>query len=133
MFPVPQAYSAYTPFLDEKDARFLEDDAVAPQRILFDWTAIDGRHPLLDVPALGLAMLRWYGVQGEYGGGGHLVLERRKTPRFGQLRKLRTERFKVGQPLAIDVTRPLVAKIRVRWNWRGDLTKFAYKLPELRT
>ncbi len=128
--PVPQAYAAYTAFLDEKCARFLESSVDPPGRILFDWTALDGRHPLLDVPAWSLAMFRRYGVEAVYGK--HLVLKRLAEPRFGPLRKLRTERFSLNQPVRMDVTRPLIAKIHMKWNLRGAVLKFAYKLPELR-
>lgn len=128
--PVPQSYSAYTAFLDEKCARFFESSVDPPSRILFDWTALDGRHPLLDVPAWSLAMFRRYGVEGVYGE--HLVLKRLTQPRFGPLRKLRTERFSLDQPIRMDVTRPLIAKIHIHWNLRGAVLKLAYKLPELR-
>ena len=62
--PVFQAYSAYTPSLDEANARLLGGD-LAPERIL--WLApppatlsIDGRDPWFDAPTAKIEMLCRY-------------------------------------------------------------------------
>lgn len=45
-----QAYSAYTRYLDRTEAERLLSKK-GPHFVVFEWQAIDGRHPLLDVPA----------------------------------------------------------------------------------
>ncbi len=79
-FPIFQSYGAYTAFLDSWNATALADPATAPQRVIFEWEAIDGRHPLLDVPAMALAFFRHY----ELVASNHsaLVLQRRAQPAF---------------------------------------------------
>src|SRR5262249_26084045 len=104
------------------------DDTRAPQRILFDWSPIDARNPLLDVPAWALAMIRHYDLEAEFGE--HFVLRRRVSPRFSHLRSIRREKVKVDQPTKIDTSRPLVARIVAPINLSGKVTNFLYKLPE---
>ena len=133
--PVPQAYSAYTPYLDEKCARFVADGGSsgqgAPGGILMDWTGIDNRHPLLDVPAWSLEMIRHYDWKAQYGQ--HALLMRRSAPRFGEMQLQRSERIRLSQFIAIPSSRlPVVAKIHLRWNAMGTAMKFLYKIPELR-
>ena len=54
--PVVQDYSAYTPTLDQLDARFLVS-VQAPQYILRQPTdALDGRNPIFEPPATQLAI-----------------------------------------------------------------------------
>jgi hypothetical protein len=129
IFPVPQAYAAFTSWLDERNASFLNEPG-APRRILFEWAAIDNRHPLLDVPAWSLAMLRHYDFKADYGH--YLLLERRQTPRFGALRKTATTRMKLGETVRFENAKPAVARIHLSWNVRGKLSKFFYKAPPLR-
>lgn len=78
---VVQKYSAYTPALD----RFLADwiDDGAPDLLLFEWIAIDGRHPLLETPQSWMAM--WRSFDTTAAAGDWVLLERRRRPRFGAL------------------------------------------------
>ena len=57
--PVAQAYSAYTPYLDNLDARFLLS-ARAPQRLLYQPVSVDGRNPYWMPPSTTEAMLCRY-------------------------------------------------------------------------
>jgi len=57
--PIFQSYSAYTPALDEANARFLSSSA-APERILREQQAIDSRNPDWESPAATLAMVCHY-------------------------------------------------------------------------
>ncbi len=57
--PVAQAYSAYTPYLDNMDASFLLG-ARAPQRLLYQPVSLDGRNPYWMPPATTEAMLCRY-------------------------------------------------------------------------
>ena len=125
-FPILQSYSAYTPYLDDWNAAFLRDRARAPAKILLQWAAIDGRHPLADVPATALEMFRHYEPVVEEGG--WLVLKRRVARAFGGVRTLRTLRWKVGEPWEISGDAPLV-RCRFRLNLAGKLRNAALGVP----
>lgn len=128
--PVPQAYAAYTAWLDALCAGWLNDPARAPQRILFEWASIDGRHPLLDVPGWSLELVRHYDWKQDLPNG-RLLLERRRTPRFGELRSISVSRHKLTEPIRFNPSQPRIARIRIRMTAAGSLEKLAYKFPPL--
>ena len=130
-FPIFQAYQAYTPYLDGWNAAFLEDSRTAPQFILFDWDTVDGRHPLLDVPATAVSMFRHYELDGSYGR--HMLLRRRAAPRFGSLRLLERREARLAEPVRLPAgDHPLAARIHLSWNVTGRLLKFFFRVPEVR-
>jgi hypothetical protein len=77
--PVIQAYSAYTPDLDQLNARKLED-ASGPEEILLSWGAIDGHHPFYETPRSWRALLNWYDLQ--LASPDLYLLRHRSNPRF---------------------------------------------------
>jgi hypothetical protein len=130
-FPILQAYQAYTSYLDAWNAQFLDDPQSAPAFILFDWDTVDGRHPLLDAPATAVSMFRQYEFDGMYGR--HLLLRKRAQPRFGTLRLLDRRDVPLAQPLRFPANEhPLAARIFLKWNPRGRLLKFFFRIPEIR-
>ena len=130
-FPIFQAYQAYTPYLDRWNAAFLEDPQTAPQFILFDWDTVDGRHPLLDVPATAVSMFRHYDLDSNYGR--HMLLRRRRAPRFGALRLLEKRELRLAEPLRFPASgHPLAARIYLSWSFTGRLLKFLFRVPEVR-
>jgi hypothetical protein len=72
-----QSYCAYTNRLDRATAQNL---ARTPRdtRLLLEWKSIDGRHPLLDVPATWEAI--YNGFEGELAAPGLLLLKKREHP-----------------------------------------------------
>ena len=129
-FPVFQAYSAYTPYLDSLNAHYINDSKRAPHFILMEWKAIDGRHPLVDVPAMWLSMYRWYDVQD--GREGLLLLRRREKTRFQQLSFIEAKEFSHGDTIPIPSSdSPIVVKIFLKHTLRGNLRKVLYKIPEV--
>jgi hypothetical protein len=128
-FPALQSYNAATPFLDNWNAEFL-GGARAPDFLLFEWDSIDGRHPLLDVPATSVAMFRQYEAESSYGG--RLLLRKRTRPLDGTARLVRSETFGIGQPLRFrDSIHPLFARVYLRFSWLGQLRKFFFRIPEV--
>ncbi len=95
--PVLQSYSAYTSYLDGLDASFLASRR-APERILYQAIALDGRDPAWDPPATMVAMYCQYhqlSVSGPW-----QVLAR-APGRCGPERVLSRDRARFGQ--VIDV------------------------------
>lgn len=75
--PVLQSYSAYTAWLDRRDAAFFESSS-APASVIYVNESIDGRYPIADEPAALQAMLNWYrpvAWSGQY-----LALRRNRSP-----------------------------------------------------
>lgn len=127
-FPVLQSYSAYTPYLDGLDAAFLKDGRSAPPLVLFEWKSIDGRHPLLDVPATALALYRNYDL--ETAAAGYLLLRRRSAPRFAGARLVETRQLDLGQAFIFPPGRhPLIARIHLRLTPFGNLRKLLFRIP----
>jgi len=82
--PVLQDYNAYTPSLDQLDVRFLRSSD-APQYILRQPHAIDGRNPAFEPPATQLAIeCRYREVAADY----VWQLLERESNRCGHLQKL---------------------------------------------
>ena len=77
--PVIQSYSAYTPALDQLNARHLASPQSA-DHILMQWEDIDDRHPLLDDAASWRSLFDHYDVQ--LTRPDLLVLQRRLSPRY---------------------------------------------------
>ncbi len=77
--PVFQSYSAYTPALDQLNARHLASRESA-EHIILQWEDIDGRHPLLDDAASWRSLFDHYDV--ELSRPDLLVLKRRESARY---------------------------------------------------
>lgn len=58
--PIFQSYSAYTPYLQQKNYEFYLRDA--PRFVLYDYEAIDGRHPFNDECILNLFLVKNYSI-----------------------------------------------------------------------
>jgi hypothetical protein len=75
---VTQAYSGYTHFLDQKSADHITEESPPIDFVLFEWKLIDGRNPLLDVPATWNALFA--GFVPESAQGDAILLRRRPSP-----------------------------------------------------
>jgi hypothetical protein len=97
LYPVLQRYSAFTPYLDKLNADWVRDKG--PRFLIFDGSAIDGRHPWMETPAMWVEVYRWYDTRalGKY----NLLLERRAAPRFTRFETLAHERLRFGEELRI--------------------------------
>jgi hypothetical protein len=131
-FPVFQSYDAYTPFLDRWNAEFLESTETAPEFVLFDWAAIDERHPLLDVPQMALALFSNYALEGTFGR--HMLLRRLDSPRSkSPPRKVAEGSMQIGEALVLpEHSAASVLRLHLRWTRAGELKKFFWRLPEVR-
>jgi hypothetical protein len=113
LFPVIQRYSAYTPRLDQLDATWIDEKG--PRFLIFDGTAIDGRHPWAESPATWTEVYRWYNTK--LLGGHNLLLQRRDEPRFTRFEPIEHRTIRVGE----DLTMPLSAD-PVFWTMRCPLS-----------
>src|SRR5207249_2648216 len=123
---VMQAYSAYTEYLDRKTAEHVRADRDRTEYVLFDWHSIDGRHPLLDVPATWMALADNYEVADV--SAGKLLLHRRETPLNHRQRVLKDVPLPMGQWVNLpDTKSELWARIRIPYSASGMLQETLYK------
>lgn len=132
-FPVIQTYSAYTPYLDELNAAFLEDPETAPEFIIMQWYAINNRHVLTDVPAMWLTIYKWYDIEKRteqpYPS---YLLKRRNTPRFKELELIEKREYKRDDFMNIPVENaPVVMKLSMKLSLFGKLMKIFFRVPEV--
>ena len=97
--PVLQSYSAYSSYLDDLDASFLSSPR-APQRILYQAIALDGRDPVWDPPATMAALYCHYRQLSVSGPWQVLGLV---PDRCGRERVLRQARARFGQVIDVPV------------------------------
>lgn len=132
-FPVIQAYSAYTAPLDAVNASFLENPETAPDFILVEWLAINGRHVLMDVPAMWLSLYKWYDVERQKPPPFPFsLLKRRKMPRFHDFELIEGREYTLGDFIEIPVTDyPVVLKLSMNLNVFGSFSKILFRVPEV--
>src|SRR5271166_335972 len=112
--PLLQTYSAYTPYLDDWSAELF--NRRPPDFVIFTWTAIDFRNPLLDVPATALALYRNYELDQSFGN--LTLLRKRPQPLAAGLKRI--------QALAAS-ERVISAKIELKPSWSGRLRDLFFR------
>ena len=129
LFPVIQRYSAYTPYLDELDATWI--DTKGPQFLIFDGLAIDGRHPWTETPATWTEVYRWYNTR--MLGAHNLLLERRVQPRFAKFELLahRTVHFDEDLPMPA-LPDSVFWTMHCSLSTTGKLRALIFRVPEVR-
>jgi hypothetical protein len=117
--PVLQLYSVYTKKLDEYSAlSFME--ARAPDFILLEYNAIDGRNMFLDIPATWNTLIPNYTPleQDET----RLLLKRNDTYSSFDFSHIRTERYRFNETISIPQSQsPVYAKIQINNSILGKI------------
>jgi len=130
-FPVFQSYAAYTSYLDNLNSAYLENQASAPKFILMNWQAIDGRHPLADVPAEWLSMYKWYDIDGK--DAGSLLLKRRSGARFNVLELIEKKECRIEDYIKVPFSgNPVILKVRMKLNPLGRIAKVLFRIPAVK-
>ncbi len=120
--PVLQTYFAYTTFLDRwAGSHFADPDG--PEFVIAQWINIDGRHPMLDAPAVWRSIIRSYEVAGTYDAfGGLTLLRRRPDPLPSSQRVIGRQQARIGEWIEVpDSPRLLFAAVRFNPNLSGRL------------
>lgn len=127
--PVMQAYAIYTSYLDEISADHYSADW-GPAFIIFDFTGIDMRHPLYDMPAGWRSILQHYDPVAADAPTARLLLRRREQARPMRLTTVRNERFLKDDWISVpDSDAPLFIAMDMRLTLAGRLVKNAFRLP----
>ncbi len=123
--PVVQRYSAYTPYLDRLNARWLRDQG--PRFLIADWDSIDGRSPMAETPAMWTEAFRWYETR--LAGSRHVLLERRAAPRFSELQLVRKFDVPVASIFSLAGN---FQSISCGYRPAGTVRRFLLRIPVVR-
>lgn len=126
--PVFQMYSAYTPYLDNKNANLFKGEN-APEYIIFKFSTIDGRIPLLEAPSTWKAIQDNYEINMFDSENDYYLLQHKKntTDRSGS-----TEIVQVDKSDIITVEGYSEAKIYANLTVWGKLVNVIWKIPEVK-
>jgi len=125
--PVPQGYQC-NGVLDQLNARWLARQG--PDKLLLEWSGVDGRHPIGENPATMLEIYKWYEL--EILEPQYLLLRRRSTPREAELVPQRVETLDIRKEIAIpDSPHPVFVRVTFDLTATGKAAKLLYHIPEV--
>lgn len=129
--PILQSYQAYTSYLDELDAAYLEGPR-APERLLIAERSIDGRYPPFDEPAAFRAMTSRYEAVGQVGD--FVILQRHAEQLPQSLMPIKTLHAHIGDLIPVPATseQRIYASIRVPYSLRGHALDLLFQPSALR-
>jgi hypothetical protein len=123
-----QGYSAYTRFLDGTSAAHIARNVPAIDLVLFDWKSIDGRHPILDLPATWVTLFDRFMVQRSTSRS--LLLGHRKQPLELAQSSLSVSEWTPGAWIQVPKNHNLItATVDLSPTPSGLLMTSLYKLP----
>lgn len=132
VMPITQAYSAYTPYLDEINSSFFEKDESAPEYIIFDIQTIDGRLIGAECP------LTWNAIYQNYitveAWDNRLLLQREKSTEFSESNLLSDKTYNANQEIEVphyDATNELSFSADFELTLWGKIRKLFYQIPEV--
>jgi hypothetical protein len=123
--PVMQTYSSYTAGLDQLDATYL-GSARAPDRILLQFSAIDGRYPLFDEPAATRALFQGYRT--EEVSSGYALFSRRPQPFSHHEQVIASATVRLGTEAPVpQIPGDVLAAVTLPYSSRGRVLDLAAK------
>ena len=126
LLPVVQSYSAYTPYLDQLNATFVDNKG--PRFLIFDGKAVDGRHPWTESPATWAQVYRWYNTR--MLGSHNLLLQRRAEPRFTHFEPVADRSVHFGEDLPMPASpHPVFWTMRCSLSRTGKLRALLARIP----
>lgn len=129
VMPVLQNYTAYTQWLDLKDAQFFVDSSTAPEYIIFSLETIANRLPLIETPAT------WRAIRNNYDmvdiTPTEALLQRKDDAQYKgfQGNLLSSEKY-TGDMLQRNMDAQYVSIDMDLGLW-GSITKILWKIPEV--
>jgi hypothetical protein len=134
LLPVVQNYSAYTPYLDQLNATWI--DGKGPRFLIFDPKEQLGPHPTVDrhpwteAPATWAEIYRWYNTR--MLGTHNLLLERRAEPRFRRFERLARQTAYFGEYLPVPASpEPVFWSVQCSLSTTGKLRALLLRVPEV--
>lgn len=127
--PIFQAYSAYTPYLDNRNAEFFKSE-YAPEYIIFDIGAIDNRIPLVEVPATWDAIYKnYYAVMCEKG---LVLLQKEENNLSYEKTEIASKNITKDEIIKIpESEKNVIMTVDMKLNLLGKLCKIFFRIPEV--
>jgi len=128
LLPIPQNYSAYTPYLDGRNAEWLASRG--PEFLIFEDVVIDDRHAWTEAPATWAAVYRWYDTRAL--GERYLLLERRSHPRFDHFESMQSRTIHFGEVIPIpESNEPVFWSLGCSLSTPGRFRSLILRVPEV--
>lgn len=128
LLPVIQSYSAYTPYLDDVNARWIASRG--PQFLTFEYLSIDDRHLWTESPGTWAEIYRWYSTRAV--GDRYLLLERRQQPRFARFEFVASRDVQFGEVIPFPQSQqPLFWTLNCSLSTQGKLGSALFRVPEV--
>jgi len=129
--PILQSYTVYTPYLEQMNFEFYNSSR-APEFVIYDFAAIDGRYPLFDESKVNLTYIKNYNVAEIFDFEGRKVALLQKKSDFKPIK------FEKVKEYAMFLETPLVPKkdiyyeIGIYNNITGKIVSIFQHAPEIR-
>lgn len=128
LLPVVQNHGAYTPYLDGRNAKWIEERG--PRYLAFQDVAIDNRHVWTEAPQSWAAVYRWYDTRAL--DHRYLLLERRSQPRFHHFEPIGSQTVHFGEIVPIPKSdRPIFWTLSCSLNRYGRLLSLVFRVPQV--
>jgi hypothetical protein len=126
--PVFQSYSAYTPYLDEVNARHYTSPG-SPDFVLYTWEDLDGRDPFFDEPLAFMALVCNYKLVGN---DSQFFILQRNSNACGSSELMSAQEVSFDQPVCVPTSQtPVIARVFIESSWFGVVAGLAYKIPDV--
>lgn len=132
--PIFQAYSAYTPYLDNLNANFFDNDN-SPKYIIFEWRNIDGRLPLTDTPKTFRNIYNNYYIYNLYNSrySTYALLKKRDNRLKNSIISNFTKNINIKNETIylndFDTEDIVILKADIKLNFIGKISKLIYQIP----
>ena len=129
--PVIQAYTAYTPYLEEMNFNHY-NSTKAPQFILYDYTTIDYRYPLFDESKVNLCIIKNYEIAFyfDYQGRKVILFEKRKD--FRPLKLVKSDEYAMVSDSPIKPKEGIFYEVGIYNSFIGKVCSIFNNAPELK-
>lgn len=128
--PVSQSYTAYTPYLEDLNFQFYNSPK-APEFVLYESDAIDGRYATFDEPKLNLVLLQNYNCTDTFQMFGKPMLLLKKNKAKGPVKLTRLKEYTIGLNDAIHPQQGLYYELYLTNSLKGTIRSILYHAPEL--
>lgn len=130
--PAFQAYTAYTEYLEDRNFECYNDPSKAPEFIVYDYTAVDGRYALLDEPKVNLAITRNYTVERTFDFQGNNWVLLRKKPNFTPIKLIESKTYELPFDAQFPVKKDIYYKIETGTSLMGKIRTIIEHGPEVK-
>lgn len=130
--PVFQSFTAYTPWLENLNFNFYNNDSTAPEFVIYEIGAIDNRYAFFDEPKVNLAFVKNYNIVDEfiYDDRKLVLLQKKKDFKTIQLVKIKEYAMYVEDPILPKDS--IYYQVVLYHNLKGKITSMLSHAPAVK-